>query len=126
MSIEWDITKGVWDMAKQLPSLATVVVMMVLAGSVAYGYIDFAKASELEQVKKDVADLKSTVDTVKTDGQKARRENLEGQMFAAKVAQCTADNPDLKKLYAQRVANLQVKYAEAGGGKYELPDCEDL
>ena len=113
-------------MAKQLPSLATVVVMMILAGAVVYGYIDFAKASELEQVKRDVADLKTAVDTVKTDGQKARRENLEGQMFAAKVAQCTADNPDLKKLYAQRVANLQVKYAEAGGGKYELPDCGDL
>ena len=126
MGTDWDVIKGLFNMAKQLPSLATVVVLMILAGAVAYGYVDFAKASELEQVKRDVADLKSTVDDVKTDGQKARRENLEGQMFAAKVAQCTADNPDLKKLYAQRVANLQVKYAEAGGGKYELPDCGDL
>jgi dihydroxyacetone kinase len=125
--MNWAATKEILNFARKMPAGATVLYMIAVTVFLAWAHFyGHAKSDELAKVKKDIVSLQDDVSTIKDDGQKARREQLEGQMFQARVDQCKALNDELKRLYASRVASLEVKYIEAGGKDYRLPTCADL
>ncbi len=132
--MSWAMTKDLIGMARQYPSLATVLALLAIGAGAGWTYIvSSANAGDISTIQTEVAALTSDLKTVKTDlatvksgGQESRRESLEAQLFGAKVSQCMAESTELRSLYAKRVSDLLVKYTAAGGKGYQLPDCDDL
>lgn len=113
------ILGGLITLARTAPSLATVLVIGLLAAWSAWAHVTHAKVLTVSAIRTEVTDLKQEV----TDG---RRESLEGQLFDSKVSQCKADNDELRRVYAKRVATLQAKYLALAKQNFVLPNCRDL
>lgn len=118
--MNWTATKDLVQLAKQWPTPATIVAMLALfifCGWALRG--GFARGADLTA-------LESTVSALSKDVKAGRLDNLEGQLFQARVDQCRADSDELKELYAKRVTSLLTDYQEAGGGRLSLPNCSDI
>ena len=118
--MNWTATKDLVQLAKQWPTPATIVVMLGLILFCGWAFRGgFARGA-------DLIALESTVSALIKDVKAGRLDNLEGQLFQARVDQCRADSDELKELYAKRVTSLLTDYREAGGGDLNLPRCDDL
>lgn len=113
--------------AKRQPALATVLVLAALVVFMAWAHFyGHARADDLVGLETRVSSMEKDLQQLSDDVRAGRREELENQLFEAKVKLCTAKSSETKQLYAHRIDDLLTKYREAGGSLYPLPDCEDL
>lgn len=110
---------GLIALARQAPSLATLIVVGGLVAWAGWAHIVHAKETEVSTIRTEVTELKREV-------AQGRLESFEDQLFNSKVALCRSDNPELRQVYARRVASLQAKYRALARQEFALPDCGDL
>lgn len=113
--MDLNVVKAIYAWGKKHLSAAQVCWICIFgsAGIVILVTTKYAKATDLQAVRLDVADVRLYL--------------LQKDIIDTRVIQCTSVS-GFKEWYAKRIGELELHYSmlNPSGAEFTLPDCKDL
>ena len=110
------------------PALVPGVPSPIL-GKVAWaGEVDAKIAKAVEPLRREVEDVKKSVDAAARESKKTRIWLLGNEVFKAREKQCEAikAGDGGTRFWTERLIELREEYLNLAGVSYQLPGCEEL